>query len=82
MAPKLPWAKDAFADKGISAATVELHNGKWQESAADYLNDLDADGEVPEGKSLEELVAMEKGKDVHTELGQNPRSGHSKTIPA
>jgi len=60
--PALPWAKDSLAKKGISQETIEYHYGKHHLGYVRKLNAQDKDGNVPAGKSIEDLIKEADGK--------------------
>lgn len=60
--PKLPFAYDALASKGMSKETLEFHHDKHHQGYVNTLNDLVAAKAELAGKSLEDLIKLSKGK--------------------
>jgi Fe-Mn family superoxide dismutase len=58
--PKLPYAMDALASKGISKETLDYHYGKHHLTYVNKLNDA-IKGKPEESKTLEELVKTTEG---------------------
>ncbi len=60
--PKLNFAQDALASKGMSQETFEFHYGKHHQTYITALNGLVEKDPALQGKSLEELVALSANK--------------------
>jgi len=59
--PDLPWAKDAFVNKGISKETIEYHYGKHHAGYVRKLNTIANDDKNIAKQSLEEIIQTGKG---------------------
>jgi len=59
--PPLPYPYDALTKAGISEETLKFHHDKHHAGYVTKLNGLLADKPELQGKSLEELIATEKG---------------------
>ncbi|MCJ8141279.1 superoxide dismutase [Falsirhodobacter halotolerans] len=68
----LPYPKDALAPV-ISADTMELHHDKHHQAYVTNLNKAMADGDAPEGTSLEDLVA---NAGIYPDAIRNNAGGH------
>ena len=60
--PALPYDKNALADHGMSAETLELHHDKHHQAYVTALNGFVEKDPQLQGKSLEEIIAHSHGK--------------------
>ncbi|MEO8715381.1 MAG: superoxide dismutase [Acetobacteraceae bacterium] len=60
--PKLPYAHDALAARGMCQETMELHHDKHHQAYVTALNGFVEKDPSLQGKSLEEIVKLSNGK--------------------